>query len=478
MSQFTFTDPKTGHQYSIKAPAGVTFAQAEAIFKQQLGTGALVGYKVGETLSSVSQAAKKLLAAVPNANQTAAQLTNKLLPNTNLNTINFVTGPGGAAAAVQTQVSAIGQSFPASTNVSVPDRPALSAADLAAGRAQTRALLAQYNLDSVVTNGTAGGRTGSFIEVDGRRVLELPDGRRVDVPGASTVQSSQAGVIKTGESLFGVSSAVGSLATNAVASITSALRRPVVNGINTADLVKQGSETALPDLSATNVQAAMAQAAKLSNQTATQITNKGGVGKYGLSIEQLEKAGYVKAGTTASLASSSLTQILASPTVWTGKDGVKDLTNVLTNSTLQDTIQKDLMSSGLTDLKTLGVPVDKLTPQAIAGLANNAAKSVENTIINFTAGPVNPATFAIGGTVPGAQDLFSIGGGVGDVNFDEIMRDSAWSVDYAEEKVSMEIFGEVTAEPAEDTVDTATLDAAGDRIIGNEKVPDVVSDIP
>jgi hypothetical protein len=41
----------------------------------------------------------------------------------------------------------------------------------------------------------------------------------------------------------------------------------------------------------------------------------------------------------------------------------------------------------------------------------------------------------------------------------------------------LEVLGEVTAEPAENTVDTVVLAAAEKRVVGNAKVPDPVSDL-
>jgi hypothetical protein len=98
--------------------------------------------------------------------------------------------------------------------------------------------------------------------------------------------------------------------------------------------------------------------------------------------------------------------------------------------------------------------VDQFNPQAIAGLANNAAKSVTNTLTNLQ----GKATAALKAT------------------FDSVTRDSAFAVNFADTKVEPEVLGEVTAEPAENTVDTVVLDAAEKRVVGNAKVPDTVSD--
>lgn len=418
MSSFSFTDPITGKAFKMNAPSGVSFDQAQAMFKQQLDGGSLAGYKVGDVLSSATQAAGGLTSALPNLQQSLAQAAGQLPIGASLNTITSALGPAGAAAAAQLQSSLQGQGFPEATNAI---NGALSGA--------TGAL-----------SGAIAGATGALSGATGAL--------------SGVVKNVTGSVLKTGEALTGAIASAGSLATTSITNLTSSLTSTsVTNGINVADLVKQGIPGGIPDLSSVNLQAAMSQASKLVGQPHTVISDDLGVGKFGFDIPQLEKAGFVKPGISAITgAAASLTSVLGSASVWTGKDGIKSVDGILNNAGLQDNIQKGLMSSGLTDLKTLGVPVDKLNPQAIAGLANNAAKSVESTLKNLQGSVVLPDVKA---------------------EFDTVNRDSAYAVDFAEEKVEPEVFGENPAEPAENTVDDETLIAAADRIIGNDKVPDV-----
>jgi hypothetical protein len=127
----------------------------------------------------------------------------------------------------------------------------------------------------------------------------------------------------------------------------------------------------------------LAQASKLVGQGAGTISNALGVGKFGLDAPQLEKAGLVKPGTAAAFLAqgdNDLVSVLKSPTVWTGKEGVKSLDGLLSNTGLQDKVQQDLMKTGLNELKSVGIPTDKFSPQALSGLATNAAKSVTDTV--------------------------------------------------------------------------------------------------
>lgn len=75
---------------------------------------------------------------------------------------------------------------------------------------------------------------------------------------------------------------------------------PINNGITTADYVDQSAVTeSIGPLSTTQVQAVMAAVAASVCQPADVVTDELGVGKYGLSAQQLEDAGYLKCGTTA-----------------------------------------------------------------------------------------------------------------------------------------------------------------------------------
>jgi hypothetical protein len=208
----------------------------------------------------------------------------------------------------------------------------------------------------------------------------------------------------------------------------------------------------LPDVTGT-----LAQASKLVGQGAGTISNSLGAGKFGLDAGQLERWGLVKPGTAATFlgqGSSNLVSVLKSPTVWTGKDGVKSLSGLLGNTGLQNKIQQGLMTTGVTDLKSLGIPTDKLTPQALSGLATNAAKSVSDTLDWAKNTPGLPA------------DIKS--------NFDAAAVNGAFAVNLSQTKVDFSMLQEYTPLAAVGTVNTDTLDAAAKRIVGNAKVPSIL----
>ena len=82
-----------------------------------------------------------------------------------------------------------------------------------------------------------------------------------------------------------------------------------------------------------------------------------------------------------------LTDVLKSPSVWTGKDGVKGVTDILSNSGLQDKIQFGSMKSSFDTLVKTGQIVTPGTDlKAPTGSLYNAAANAGKSLISPTAG--------------------------------------------------------------------------------------------
>jgi hypothetical protein len=180
-----------------------------------------------------------------------------------------------------------------------------------------------------------------------------------------------------------------------------------------------------------------------------------GAGKFGFDASQLESVGVLKPGTAATFLKqgiNSLTDVLKSPAVFTGKDGINNLDSLLGSVSTQNGIQQQLMSQGLNAVKQLGIPVDKLSTASLAGLANNAAKSISTTL-DWAKGLPLPADIK--------------------AEFDTAARDGAFAADFADFKIDDPMKAVITPLPAVDTTDRQTLDAASKRIVGNDKVPTV-----
>lgn len=405
MSAYSFTDPTTGREYSVQVPNGVSAEQAKAMFDQQLNTGSLAGFDIGKSLSAATQAAGGLAGAQAMLSQAAGSVLGRIPSGANLGTITSALGPAAAAAGGQVTTALKGLQAAAATNVQIPG---FNGQPLTAAEQQL---------------GSAGGNP----------------------------------ITAAGSALTGAAAAVGSVASKAVGALTSAFSGPVTNGINTADLVKQGSVNGIPGLNGNEVQAAMSQAAKLVGQPANMISDSGGAGKFGFDLSQLELSGIIKKGLAAAVGvGASIVSVLKSPLSFTGKDGIKGINDLLGNESAQNNIQKGLMENGLGSLRSAGVPISNFNPAAIAGLANNSAKSVTDTL----------------------QNLSGIASAVSKTSFDSVTRNTAFAVNLADTKVDKAVLGEVTAEPASDTVNTETVNAASRRVVGNDRVPDVTDTQP
>jgi hypothetical protein len=263
-----------------------------------------------------------------------------------------------------------------------------------------------------------------------------------------------------GQATGQLSQAVGqatSLAKTAVTNVTNIVKNvPLTNGINPADFAKQASALVpMGNLTSVDVRAGMAQASKLVGQAADVVSNAAGVGKFGFDGAQLESAGILKPGVAAQYLQSGvnkLTDVLKSPMVFTGKDGIKSLTDLLDSESKQNSIQQGLMSKGLEGLKQVGIPVDSLNPAALVGTVLNAAKSLP-AAADWAKGLPLP---------PGVKTAF-----------DQVARDGAFSVDFANQNIANSLKQEIVPVPATDTVNRETVNAAASRVVGNAKVPAV-----
>ena len=415
----TFNFDFNGQKFEIKAPTGATFEQAKAVFDQQTASGGLTGFRVGDVLSPATQAAAGLAAAQSQLTQGLASLTGKLPTGTNLSSLTASIGTLGQGAGAQVA-------------------SALKGGAAAFNSLTTGASAATAAISSTLSG--AGGAIGSALSgVSGVTGFSLPSSSAI-----------------TG-ALTGAAAQVGSLASTAVGTISGLIKGTPTNGINIADFAKQGPAlSSIGNMSLPDVTGALAQASKLVGQGASTISNALGAGKFGLDASQLERAGLVKPGTAAAFLAggdSDLVSVLKSPTVWTGKDGVKGLDGLLGNSGLQDKVQQGLMKTGLNDLKSIGIPTDKLTPQALSGLATNAAKSVTDT-----------ANWAK--NVPGLPTDIK-------AKFDATAVNGAFAVNLTQAKVDEPVLQETKPVAADNTVNSATVDAAAKRVTGDERVPQI-----
>jgi hypothetical protein len=251
--------------------------------------------------------------------------------------------------------------------------------------------------------------------------------------------------------------AVGSVAATALGKVTQVLSStPVTAPVDIVDYARQPKAlTAIGSMDQGTVTGVLAQTKNLVAQPGAIISDTKGLGEYGLDVSQLEQAGVVKPGTSSLVtAGSSVTDVLKSPAVFTGKDGIKSATDLLSNVPKQTEIQQQLMSQGVNQLSAVGIPVNALSAQGLAGVATNAAKSVAGTEALLKNLPTPP------GVPAGFSEVFN-----------KNIRDGAFAADFSKIKVPTVFKAEIIPAQVENTVSRPTVDAASTRVIGNDKVP-------
>ena len=319
------------------------------------------------------------------------------------------------------------------------------------------------------------------------------DGRTFFVRGPSTLTSEQAQRIfneqKNAGALIGLKSGdlitpefqLANGLTTAEASVLTDLKNnaqtiasgfvfpqvPVTNGITVASYAKQPSANdSIEKISRAEVTGVLAQVKNLTQQESTEATNLG-AGKYALTVQQLERTGYIKPGTAATYLNQStisMLGVLTKTNVWTGKDGVSNLAQLLQNESLQDNIQQTLMSSGLSQIAEVGVDVDAQPAQRQAGLALLAAINPD-----LAASWVNgkaPALIQTNGPLP--TDTPSDW-----QNPDRIVRDAAYATEFSASKVNNAMRTETEARGYINVTQRQVLDFATNQIVGNKKVPTI-----
>ena len=207
---------------------------------------------------------------------------------------------------------------------------------------------------------------------------------------------------------------LGAGAKQALAAVTALATQPVTLPTTAAQVLKQTPATAsVGSLNPQQVTSMISQAAAASGQAFDTISSTGGVGKFGLTPQQLEQQGYLKPGTTATFLKNNpgadIAQVLQSPAIWTGKDGINNVASFLGNQNVQNLTQANLMNQGLAGLKSLGVATGQESPQQLAALVQGAAKFGASTMAAWTKGLAPAALVAsIGALAKGAQQAVDL----------------------------------------------------------------------
>jgi hypothetical protein len=369
-----------------------------------------------------------------------------------------VKGPPGLS--LEQARAAFDQQVKTGSLVGLKPGAVLSAATQAAGglsSAQSILGQAQSAITGALGAGIPGaaGAIGAISRAAGAAGGALNGSLSGIAPGLS---GAVGGVIAQGATAAAAVSKIGSVASTAVSTINRTLAStPLSVPVDLVNYAKQAeSLTSIGSMAQGTVTGVLAQTKNLVGQATSAISNAKGVGEFGLDVSQLERAGVVKPGMSSLVkAGASITDVLKSPAAFTGKNGVKSITDLLSNASKQSGIQQQLMSQGVNQLAAVGIPVNALNAQGLAGLATNAAKSVAGTEALLK-------NLGVPADVPaGFTDAFN-----------KNIRDGAFAAKFSETKVPLPFKAEIVPVPAEQTVQRPTVDAASTRVIGNEKVPE------
>ena len=215
-----------------------------------------------------------------------------------------------------------------------------------------------------------------------------------------------------------------------------------VEPIDVADYIAQITPGPVGPLTPPQVQALLAAAAK---------TPGDGVGKYGLTIPQLESSGVLKPGTGCRFAGiantpqaqaqpspANLLNVLASPSVWTGKYNITSLADLLANEATQDRIQEGLIRSSYDTLVETGqIQTTSSTTVPPVGTVYNGSSSNLTTALALgttVVGALSTVNFsAIGSSLTGVvngfgKGLTNITGKLGNLSFDSLSTTSLGSL--------------------------------------------------
>jgi hypothetical protein len=184
----------------------------------------------------------------------------------------------------------------------------------------------------------------------------------------------------------------------------------IPNAITVSDFVNTKiSAQNIGTIVSTQVQGLVAQTAASVNQAANAITNIKGLGQFGLNADQLQLSGLIKPGLAdqINLNPAKFTEILSSPTSWTGKLGVTNINSLLNSSRLQTQVQQGLMNVNFDQLKQLGTITGLESAAQLGPLLNVATKFGSGTATAWlssatgVSGITSAITSGIGGNISG-----------------------------------------------------------------------------
>lgn len=297
-----------------------------------------------------------------------------------------------------------------------------------------------------VTEYTFTGMNGEVFKVSAPAGTSLADAQSAFEQQFNSGSLQSLGV---GQGLGGLSA----VASGALSSIKSLTNVALPTTLDPATILKTAqATTGIGSLDPKQVTGLIAQAGSLATQAGNIAgVPTSGIGQFNLSPAQLEAQGYLKPGTVAQYCSAGgdYTQILSSPTLWTGKGGASDLSSFIANPTLQTSTLTSVMDTSLAQLKSLGVVSGTESAGQLGALLQGSVTFGAAAMASWTQGIAPPSlTSAIDSIAKSGQQAISLVGGLPDI---------APSI-----------------EGATKTVDRSAIDSSIKNILGNPKIPPAI----
>lgn len=232
------------------------------------------------------------------------------------------------------------------------------------------------------------------------------------------------------------------------------------NGISVSDYTSVDRATIdIGTLNSEQVTGLKAQVAKITGQDYSDFNSEIGVGKFGLSPEQLERAGYLTPGTVANylndpystvtgtdgITRTNVERLLNNTNFWTEKDGISDLAGFLNSRSAQESAVQLTMQDSFSKLRSNGVIKGTENAGDLGGILTGAVRYGADNAVKWAKG----------------QDLNSgIKNGIS-----QSVRDGQFAVAYVDEKITTTVSAFSSPGGYQNTIDDqAVVDAANNLL--------------
>jgi len=224
--------------------------------------------------------------------------------------------------------------------------------------------------------------------------------------------------------------------------------------------------------------AAVLTAVRVAVDQPCDVVTSRGVGCYGLQVSDLQAIGVVKKGFEIT------NEMLECDSTFTGKNGVFTLAEITANNKFQQQMMNDLIIANMANLQAQGIITGEETNEELAGLAGLAAKYLPSQIKDLLDAVGSIADAIVKGLALLGAGFALVSLGLAALDAAEAMALAALaaggallaSIKNADILGKLKGFGETIAglpELASNTIDSFTIDAEVDKLVGVPQVPSI-----